>query len=501
MLRSKITSAALSLMLCAGLTPAGQAQGKADLFAAGGQAKSLIVRITGEGIEGAGIIYHVESDRIFAVTAKHVVFQRGKQIQGLSVQLHQWPGEQFPLDVITERLHPQKDVAAFEINVAKLGLSLAQLKGAIPLEQLGDPDELDPGHELFTVGHAPADAWISPKDAVRLAGFDKGEKDGSIFDIEHRCPGGHSGGGVFDEQWRLVGMIFDNVDPFCRALRIDTVTSILHGWKKAISLTPKKKGEEPLKPALAQQITVAVMDFDNRSGKQLPDISGVAQDVTGSLLVELPRVVVVTRDRLNSVQKELSLTDTVKSTGGLTRLGKLLDVDAIVTGSISRYDVERRQVQLLKGANVQVDTYLMDVTLMVIDVDTGRVRFSRLFSVEHKDTYKQAAVAPRVPVDRASELLRELLDKAGQDLQKALMNLAAGLATGGQLVKIPVTSVPSGASVLVNNVYIGSTPLTLELEVGVQEITIDYPKHTLWRNRVKVEPGLKIEVNLVPGAH
>ena len=37
--------------------------------------------------------------------------------------------------------------------------------------------------------------------------------------------------------------------------------------------------------------------------------------------------------------------------------------------------------------------------------------------------------------------------------------------------------------------------------VGLQDIAISLPGHSEWRHRVKVEPGTKIDIALVPSAH
>jgi hypothetical protein len=140
----------------------------------------------------------------------------------------------------------------------------------------------------------------------------------------------------------------------------------------------------------------------------------------------------------------------------------------------------------------------MSISLQIIDVDTGRVRFSKTFEVERKRQYPKETSAPTKPIDLTSELLTALLDQAQNDLRSALIQIGAGLDTANQFVEVPVTTSPAGADVLVNGVYMGRSPMTLQLTLDSHEVGIELAGHDSWRRRVKVQPGLRIEVNLIP---
>ena len=240
---------------------------------------------------------------------------------------------------------------------------------------------------------------------------------------------------------------------------------------------------------------MAVVDFENRSGADLPDLGPAAHDVISSFLVSLPRVVVLTRDRVGSVTKEIGFRATEKNTAQISRLGKLLDADAILTGSVVRYDVERRTFEGF-GTSALSDQYRMSISLLLIDVTTGRVRFAETFDTSDTKSYPQASSAPGQPLHRESELLRELLEQARDKVQRSLMEVALGLETAGEMVKVPVTTAPDGADVLVGGVWLGSTPTEIELSIGIHEVEIARPGYVTWRRQVKVEPGTRIEVNL-----
>lgn len=481
---------ACGLIMAVGVAPlvAGE-QGRADLFEEGERAELLVVRITAPSTEGAGIIFHVDSQYAYGITARHVLYQQGKMVQGLKAQFRAWPGQQLPVEGY--KLHHEEDLAVFRADLRPLNLSVQEVLRGVPLDQLGASSELDPGDPLSCLGHSTVGGWITPKEPVRFARGDG--RDGFLF--EFACPQGHSGGAVFDKDWRLVGMMIEEERPYCRALRIEPILKIVQGWKIDIDLRnpPSLKRELPL----AKEITVAVVDFDNRSTKDLPNLGFVAQDVTTSFLNTLPGVVLVTRDRLASVRREVKLPESVHSEAGISRVGRLLNADALVTGSVLRYDVERRKFEGF-GTSALQDIFRMAISLQILDVDTGRVRFSKTFDVERTKQYPKATSAPYQPIDLTSELLTALLDQAENDIKSALSQVAAGLGAAGQFVRVPVASSPAGADVILNGSYMGRTPFTLQVTLDSHELQLELAGYESWRRRVKIQPGMTIEVNLVP---
>ncbi len=463
--------------------------GRAALYEEGERAQALVARITSSVGEGAGIVFHVDESHAYGVTAKHVIYQHGKVLGDLAAQFRAWPGRSLAVEGF--RLHHQEDLAVFRADLRPLGLSQGQVLRGVPMDLLGVSTELDPGDELSCVGHGAAGAWLTPKESVRFA-----RANGSdAFLFEFDCPQGHSGGGVFDRSWRLVGMMIDEERPYCRALRIETILRIVQGWKLDVSLRPAPSRSR--EAALAQEITVAIVDFDNRSGKDLPHLGGVAQDVATSFLHTLPGVALVTRDRLEAVRAELGLAGSVLTAAGMSRVGNLLDADALLTGSVIRYDVERRTFEGF-GTSALQDVFRMEISVQILDVATGRVRYSKTFEAERLKQYPKATSAPHRPIDLTSELLRDLLDQAQNDIRSALTQIAGGLETAGRFVEVPVATTPAGADVILNGVYMGRTPFTLQLTLDSHEVALELAGHESWRRRVKVQPGMRIEVNLVP---
>ncbi|HEX5720244.1 MAG TPA: trypsin-like peptidase domain-containing protein [Thermoanaerobaculia bacterium] len=472
---------------------AGGADGRADLYEEGERAELLVVHITAPTIEGAGILFHVDEHYTYVLTARHVLFQQGRLVEGLTLELRAWPGRQLHIDRESYRFHYQDDLAVFRADLRPLGLSFQEIRQGIPLDQLGASTELDPGDALASLGHSTAGAWISPKAPIRFA---RGDGD-NAFLFEHDCPPGHSGGAVFDEHWRIVGMMIEEIRPYCRALRIEAILRIVQGWKVGISLhrPPPSQGRDK---ASTRPLTVAVVGFDNRSARPLPDLGFAAQTLTTSHLYTLPGVVLVARDRPGSVRREIEPPDTGPPGEEARGTGKLLVADVFVTGSIVRYDVERRTVKVF-GTSACKDLFRMAINLQILDAVTKRVRFSKNFDIERMKQYPKTAAAPSQPIDLASELLEVLLTQARNDIRSALAQVAAGLDTVGGFVDVSVRSTPAGADVIVGGIYMGKTPTTLQLTLeGTHEIQVVLASHEPWIRRFRTEPGKGIEVNLVP---
>ena len=389
------------------------------------------------------------------------------------------------------------DFAAFKVDLSSLGVPAAQIKKTLPLDLLGASDALHNGDRVFTVGHTLDYQWLIPNQPIFFHSFTDyvpGSHQQEIAQVEYQCPPGHSGGGLFDEKWRLVGVTLNTEGPFCWALRVEKALSILREFGYSVGLH-QRAVEAASQPVLPAEIKVAVVDFENRSGANLPDLGPAAHDVISGFLVSLPRVVVLARDRVGSVIQEASFHGTEKNTAEISRLGKLLDADAILTGSVVRYDVERRKFEGF-GTSALSDQYRMSISLLLIDVATGRIRFAETFDTTDTKSYPQASSAPYQPLHRESELLRVLLDQARDKLQRSLMEVALGQESAGQMVKVPVTTVPDGADILIGGVWVGSTPAELELSIGIHEIEISRPGYVSWKRQVRVKPRTRVEVNL-----
>lgn len=257
--------------------------------------------------------------------------------------------------------------------------------------------------------------------------------------------------------------------------------------------------DQPAKSA-AEEIIVAVIDFDNVTGQNLPQIGRVAHDVLNTYLVGLPGVSVVTRDKLASVVKEqeLAASGLVGNHAKSTQVANLLGADYMITGSVLKYEVEPRRFNSF-GVNTVTLFHRMKVSLQVVDLGTARLSFARTYDLEYRDTSRSQpyAVGGYYLAGKERDLLDLLVQQASEELQRAVL-AHTGAGAPGKTISIPITSTPAGADIEVNGVYIGSTPAEVPMEEGVQTVRVVLQGHRVWEKKVRVSPQLKVAVSLAP---
>lgn len=268
-MRSDIRSLAIGcILIVVWQAPVFGTSARAKFYPSGKHAELLVVRIIGPATEAAGILFYIDDHDVYGITAKHVVFQEGKVIAGLQTELRAWPGRQFPVEIL--KLHPEKDLALFRAALAPPGLSRGEVVWFIPQGQLGASGDLGRGDMLFRLGHSVAGAWIFSQAPGQFAGADGAD----AFLFEAACPEGYAGGPVFDERWRLVGMMTEEKRPFCHALRIESVLKIVQGWKPGVNLglPPPENDGTPVSRRINLFVGIRHLDdadFENR-GDDMP---------------------------------------------------------------------------------------------------------------------------------------------------------------------------------------------------------------------------------------
>jgi hypothetical protein len=194
--------------------------------------KELIVVVRsdfgGTSTVGAGIIFGTESDRIYILTANHNV-RRGVAGENPAVQVvvqFRWlPAETVPATLLNS-FDESLDLAVITVARQNLGASLQ-------FDWLGDSDALSPGDSVYFVGHPKGNLWeltvrpstVSRKDDARI-----------YFQSEFVAPG-NSGGGLFNENRELVGMVRKDDPPYGEAVSIVTALQWLQRFNYPILLS------------------------------------------------------------------------------------------------------------------------------------------------------------------------------------------------------------------------------------------------------------------------
>ena len=197
-------------------------------------AKPLIVMIGHPdcgGVIGAGIVVGLGSDRLYIATADHLVRCKGRRLDSVDVRFRFLPGERIAgkvLDDVDRRL----DLTV--LSVVGLGRLAIPVK-KIPFGLLGDTKKLSFGDEVFMIGNPAGRRW---RDQARAALVTQVAEDRLEFETT-LAQQGHSGGGLFNDRWELVGMIVEDEPPTPRAVPIDRVLRRLRQWGYPVALKPK----------------------------------------------------------------------------------------------------------------------------------------------------------------------------------------------------------------------------------------------------------------------
>lgn len=194
--------------------------------------KQLVVMLSGQlrGDQtfGAGIIFGSRGDRLYIVTANHVVRTGTQEVQDLRIKFRFFPGERLKAQLLhhtDERL----DLAVLCVEDVRISeIPIDSLK----FDQLGDVRSLKRGDEVYHVGCPNGIPWRANVNPDRIS-----EKVGELIKFESNfIAKGHSGGGLFNNRWELVGMIRADQPPDGMAVSIESIQEKLKSWAYPINL-------------------------------------------------------------------------------------------------------------------------------------------------------------------------------------------------------------------------------------------------------------------------
>ena len=227
-IRLILCAAAAAVLLLAGPEPA-----RADVD----EAKRLIVMIEGEiggrKTIGAGIIVGTAADRLYIATANHVVRQGKRSLEQVRVRLKFLPGQEFEAEVLSD-FDRSLDLGVLSVKgIEALAIPLAE----IPFTLLGESADLDRGDEVFAIGYPRGKRWRANVVPDPIS-----ENRGDELAFESQLVAkGHSGGGLFNDHWELVGMIIADQPPDGVATSIEAILATLTDWGYPVNLSPGQR--------------------------------------------------------------------------------------------------------------------------------------------------------------------------------------------------------------------------------------------------------------------
>jgi hypothetical protein len=357
---------ALPLLLLSLLPPPAAAQPSSALVEAERAAKRLVVAIDAvsedRAEKGSGIVIRQDGDRIYVLTANHVVRHSGEDAE-TTIRLANDP-RRLPATLNEYRYG---DVALLEaalpaglppFDFARLVvLSRDQVKANASARLLGYPGG-QPALEasLFSRQRAP---------------------QGESVTLERTCAEGWSGGAVVDAQWRFVGLIQRSHDGGCEAAILEPVMELI-------------RAEAGVAPSLDDSSPVVVLQ-----PFAVPPGTAAAVAAAGNAALQ----------QIFAREPHLTVLDAaVGQPGSATRT---------VLGRLTPPVVERRRLQEY-GLDMIGDAYRFSVEVEVRD-HHGDVWFSRSYT--HRfDLRYDTGKEPAEPAPLPPQALSEAVEKSAEDL-------------------------------------------------------------------------------------
>ena len=222
------------------------------------QAKTLIVKIRAPKELGAGILFSLRGGYLFIATASHVVQGSPQELEKLAVEFEFLRGVPVPAE--RWRDFPKLDLAVLRVDIQRSGLHEAAADPApvLPFQFLNSSVKVQKGAPVYPIGHPIGYEWYIPTDPARIK-----EVIAEEIRYEPTCFGGQSGGGVFDEEGHLIGMILRDHTLYCEAISFERICATLEeDWGLVVNHEPLPLGSgntvpvvptAPPAPSIAEQ--------------------------------------------------------------------------------------------------------------------------------------------------------------------------------------------------------------------------------------------------------
>lgn len=195
------------------------------------RSQRLIVMIRGELGDtptiGAGIVFGRDKDKLYVLTANHVVRRGNVEARNLSIKMRTLPDRPLLAHVLSH-FDSETDLAVIGIEgLAGQGIDVCALDFA--LLNSATPKR---GASVFPVGNPNGIGWAMPVNPDLVAQV-TGNK--IVFQSTFISQG-HSGGALLNERGLLTGMIQTNEPPFASAIALNSALQPIRRWDYPVDL-------------------------------------------------------------------------------------------------------------------------------------------------------------------------------------------------------------------------------------------------------------------------
>lgn len=197
--------------------------------------KKGVVKITaydsrGREMKGAGIVIGQGIDSLYILTAFHVV-NGANRIEALFFQADSNTSPSQPIKTYGPFLGRTIKMDSRDLDVGVLSVQCKPtnpLRKRIPRLMKGNSYQLKPQALVTCVGHPLNKAWQTPKEEVLALSHNADFRKLEITKIAVHM--GNSGGPLFDDRLRLIGMMIGMDANSAIAVKIDPVLHLLKSW-------------------------------------------------------------------------------------------------------------------------------------------------------------------------------------------------------------------------------------------------------------------------------
>lgn len=215
---------------------------------------------------------------------------------------------------------------------------------------------------------------------------------------------------------------------------------------------------------------------------QVDRYSEAPRAILENALVRIPKITVIERQRVDAMmlENDFGAFSGLVDGNAATRLGRMLGASVIVMGTVLRVDATTRE---FTGYGVATRNTAVNASIRVraVDIATGAIVASEV--VDGQKVYTASQFGGVTDSDVAFAVLEVALAKITAN-ERFLSSLAGG-GGAGQTASIAITPRPEGCDCLVDGIFRGNTPITLELPTGKPAtIRLERAGYVAWERAV-----------------
>lgn len=227
----------------------------------------------------------------------------------------------------------------------------------------------------------------------------------------------------------------------------------------------------------------------------LPEKAGtVAADALAGRLIEGKLKVLSRNTQTLKTREEERLYSTVSaSPDELIDLYRDLNADYVIIGRIANFRIDETKGSAY-GINLRRFETSVSGDIQVVDVATGEIAAQRQFN---------EVVSQNLPDGMSTTALysweaplRTAIERITPALLSQILRDETSASGKAKEILVDIKSDPSGADILVGDLFVGNTPSKIPLEKGRSELKIEKQGYKPWSRTVKVHDTLKIDITL-----